>query len=73
MKRPGVISQSPESPVSLGVIPWGEADCDIKELEESLPDMGDKLWPAVGDNIFRDAEGAQEIMEEDLCCFEGFG
>ncbi len=51
-------------------IPRGEADGDMEELEESLPVMGYKLWPMVGDDIFRDAEGAEEIMEEGLCCFE---
>ncbi len=44
--------------VSLGVIPRGEADGDIEELEESLPDTGYKLWPTVRDDIFQNAEGA---------------
>ncbi len=59
--------------VGLGVIPWGEADGDIEEFEERFPDTGDKLWPTIGDNIFRDAEGAEEIMEEGLCRFKGCG
>ncbi len=75
--KPGEISQSLNLPLSLavsrGVIPRGEADGDIEDLEESLPDMGYNLWPTVGDNIFRDAEGTEEIMEEGLCCFEGCG
>ncbi len=72
-KSPNLLNLPLSLAVSRGVIPRGEADGDIEDLEESLPDMGYNLWPTVGDNIFRDAEGTEEIMEEGLCCFEGCG
>ncbi len=40
----------------------GEAD--IEEPEESLPDTGDIFW---------DAEGAEDVIEEGLCSFGGCG
>ncbi len=57
--------------VSQGVIPRGEADCDIEEFEESFPDTGDKLWPTVGNDILRYAEGAEDIMKRASAVSEG--
>ncbi len=70
---PNLLNLSLSLAISLGVIPRGDADGDMEELEESLPDTGYKLWSTVRDNIFWDAEGVEEIMEEGLCCFEGSG
>ncbi len=57
--------------VCVGVISGGQAYRDTKELEESLPDMGDELWPTVGDNVLRDAEIAEDVMKQRFGSFQG--
>ncbi len=60
-------------PLDVGVISGGQAYCDTQEFEESLPDMGDELWPTVRDDILRDAKIADDVMKQGFGSLQGCG